>query len=115
MYFTERTVDDRGGGLFGARYRLPPSLARRVTGKRIAIVDDAISAGSSVRATDAALHEHGAIPVVIGALLVTGDAANVWLAERGLVLQACARMPLELWTPETCPLCAYGAALEQPG
>lgn len=46
------------------------------------MVDDVISAGSSVRATVAALAAAGASTIVVGALLVLGDAALIHFAEQ---------------------------------
>src|SRR4051812_46064173 len=48
-------------GLFRAEYRVPHSLGALLAGRRVAIVDDVMSAGSSLRATHAALARCGAI------------------------------------------------------
>jgi len=54
-------VDSNAGatGLFTARYQLPPGQRSYVCGERVAVVDDVISAGSSVRAGIAALTDRG--------------------------------------------------------
>jgi len=114
LYFTERVDDLATPGLFRARYRLPPSLARRVTGRRVAIVDDVISAGSSARATFAALHEANARVVAVGALLLMGDAAPAWFADFAIPVVASARTAFEIWPPESCPLCAANIPVENP-
>ncbi len=116
FWFTTRVdgAHDASGGLFRARYALPPALAARAAGRRVAMVDDVMSAGSSLRATDAELRAHGAVPVVAGALLVLGDVGARWFAEHGVAVEAVAREPYELWTPETCPRCAAGVPLEDP-
>jgi orotate phosphoribosyltransferase len=62
-------------GLFPVEYRLPAVDRETARGKRVAIVDDAISAGSAVRGTHADLLTCGARPVASGALYVFGDAA----------------------------------------
>ena len=72
--FTERVMPPDASGLYAARYRLPPALAARVRGKRVAIVDDVMSAGSALRGTHAELRSHGATVVAAGALLVLGSA-----------------------------------------
>jgi orotate phosphoribosyltransferase len=100
--------------LFRARYRLPPSLARRVTGRRVAIVDDVISAGSSARATFAALRDANARVVAVGALLLMGDAAPAWFADFASPVVASARTAFEIWPPESCPLCAANIPVENP-
>jgi orotate phosphoribosyltransferase len=77
-------------------------------------VDDAISAGSAVRGTFAELEAHGAKPAVVATLILLGSAAAPYFAERGVPLEAIARVPFELWTPPDCRLCASGAPLEDP-
>jgi len=112
--FTEREPSGEGDGLYQATYHLPPAARAEVRDKRFAIVDDAISAGSAVRATYAELQGLGAEPVVIGALLVLGSAASPYFAERGVPIEAVTRVPFDLWVPAECPLCASGQALADP-
>ena len=114
FFFTERVLPGEGDGLYQAQYHLPLAARGRVGDKRVAIVDDAISAGSAVRATYAELQGHGAEPVVIGALLVLGSAASPYFAERGVRIEAVARLPFDLWVPAECPLCASGQPLADP-
>ena len=114
FFFTERVLPGEGDGLYQAQYHLPPAARGRVRDKRLAIVDDAISAGSAVRGTYAELQGHGAEPVVIGALLVLGTAASPYFAERGVPIEAVTRVPFDLWVPAECPLCASGQALTDP-
>jgi len=76
FFFTERVLSGEGEGLYQAQYHLSRASRSRVRDMRLAIVDDAISAGSAVRATYAEVQGHGAEPVVIGALLVLGTAAS---------------------------------------
>jgi orotate phosphoribosyltransferase len=94
------------------RYRLPSGLRGAVAGKRIAIVDDAINAGSAVRGTYQELVAHGGRPVVIGALLVLGSAAAPCAAEANLPLEYLAHRSSNLWEPAACPLCASGSPLD---
>src|SRR3954451_18896335 len=60
FYHTERVATTVGDGLYPANYRLPDTLRQRISGKRVAIVDDAINAGSAVRATYRNLQASGA-------------------------------------------------------
>ena len=53
--FTERVMPREPGGMYQARYRLPNAFQHRVRGKRVAIVDDVMSAGSALRGTYAEL------------------------------------------------------------
>jgi len=114
FYFTERVLPEDGEGLYQAQYRLPQAAQSRVRNQRLAIVDDAISAGSAVRATYVELQGHGAEPVVVGALLVLGSAASPFFAEKGVPIEAVSRVPFDLWVPAECPLCASGTTLEDP-
>ncbi|HEV2750915.1 MAG TPA: phosphoribosyltransferase family protein [Gemmatimonadales bacterium] len=114
FFYTEREMPPDREGLYLARYHLPGGARARVRGKRLAIVDDAISAGSAVRGTFAELEAHGAEPAVVGTLILLGSAAAPYFAERGVALEAIARVPFELWPPPDCRLCASGAPLEDP-
>lgn len=111
MCFAERAADE-GSGLYRARYRVPHGQRARLAGKRVAIVDDVISAGSSVRATFAELTGCGAVTVAAGCLLQMGEAATLWFAAHGIAVVACAKTSVEMWPPEQCPLCAAGVTLE---
>lgn len=110
--FTERVRPGESEELYGARYVLPRAVRDRVRGKRVAVVDDMISAGSAVRATFAELQARGARVVVIGALWVLGSPALAFFAGHGLPLESVTRLPYDLWPPRECPLCAAGQPLE---
>ena len=110
--FTERVMPTPAAGLYEARYRLPPAFADRVRGKRLALVDDVMSAGSALRGTYVELQAHGAASVVAGALLVLGSTGADFFAQRGVAIEAFARDEYELWLPANCPLCADGQPFE---
>jgi orotate phosphoribosyltransferase len=112
--FTERVLHAEREGLYRAEYRLPRGLRERVRGKRIAIVDDVISAGSAVRGTYAELQTHGAQPCVVGALLMLGSVASDFFAQQGVRVTSVAQLPYELWMPGDCPLCNSGLPIEDP-
>jgi orotate phosphoribosyltransferase len=112
FWHTERVMRGETGALYQTRYALPPALARRARGKRAAMVDDVMSAGSALRGTFAELRAHGATPVVAGALLALGSASDVYFAEQRVAVEAVARSEYELWHPADCPLCAAGVPLE---
>jgi orotate phosphoribosyltransferase len=112
--YTGRVPSPAGPGLYQARYRLPPAFARRVHGRRVAIVDDVMSAGSATRGAYAELRAHGAYAVAVGALLLLGSAGADVFLQNGLAVEAVARLPFNLWSPAECPLCAEGVALEHP-
>jgi orotate phosphoribosyltransferase len=109
--YAERIADPGREGLFPVDYRLPGALRERVRGRRVAIVNDVIAAGSAVRGTLADLQACGAEPVVIGALLVLGDSAARYAAEKSVALETLASREHAQWEPLNCPLCAAGVPL----
>jgi orotate phosphoribosyltransferase len=111
--FAERMVTDRAG-LYPVDYRIAPALRRAIQGKRIAIVDDAISAGSAVRATLADAESCGALPVVLGALILLGAQAKRFAADKSMPLEWLVELPNSIWAPTECPMCALGAPLLSP-
>ena len=113
FYFTSPAAP-AGTATFGARYELPPATGDRLLGKRVALVDDVMSAGSSLRATLVAVEAHGAIPVVVGALHVLGSHGADFFKERGLRLETTGRTPFDSWRPPECPLCAAGVPIDDP-
>jgi orotate phosphoribosyltransferase len=113
FYFTS-PLPSNGQGTFAVRYQLPAGTGHRLLGKRVAIVDDVMSAGSSLRATLTAVESHGAIPVVVGALYVLGTTGADFFKERGLRIETTGRAAFETWRPAECPLCASGIPLDDP-
>ena len=110
--FTERAMSGQPGDLYRARYLLPPAFTARLEGKRVAIVDDVMSAGSALRGTYAEVQSHGAVTVVAGALLVLGSTGARFFSEHDVPVEAAARQDYDLWLPADCPLCAAGLPLE---
>lgn len=114
FYYAEPLAQGAAGTLYQARYELPPELRRRARGQRVAVVDDVVSAGSSVRATADALEAAGATVAVVAALLALGDATPRHFAGRGVPVETLGRRDFALWKPEECPLCREGRPLEDP-
>jgi orotate phosphoribosyltransferase len=112
FYYAESKPIASASGLFKAEYRLPTGLRGLVRGLRLAVVDDVISAGSSVRATVAALGDAGASTDVVAALVSLGDVAVSYFADRGVPMETLARHDFVLWKPDECPLCRTGSPLE---
>lgn len=110
--FTERHENPSATGLFPVSYRLPSHLRDSVRDQTIAVVDDAISAGSAIRGTLADLRACGARPVVLGALIVFGNKAQTYAANQHLPLECLVSTPFHLWPPDACPLCAQNLPLE---
>jgi orotate phosphoribosyltransferase len=113
-FFYTEPVPATSSGLFTAAYRLPADMGPQVAGSRVAVVDDVISAGSSVRATIATLEAAGASIIVVGTLLALGDVGSSHLAGRGLPLEALGRRDFAMWEPGDCPLCRSGVPLADP-
>jgi len=114
LLFAERRVTDRAG-LFPVDYRIATALRDHVKGRRVAIVDDAVSAGSAVRSTHADLVALGGLPVMIGALLVMGPGAAAFAAEKAIPLERLVDLPTAIWAPAECPMCALGTPLTDAG
>lgn len=100
-------------GLFPIEYRIAEEARAGLRGKRVAIVDDAVSAGSAVRGTHADLIACGAEPVACGALIVFGGAVARFATERGLGFAGVAQLEYAMWKPEDCPHCRAGRPLEK--
>jgi orotate phosphoribosyltransferase len=102
--------------LFAAEYELPMPLQQRLGLKhaRVAVVDDAISAGSSVRATCTALRAVGAESVVIGTLITLGHIGATYFRSIGLPVERLAHRDFEMWESAQCRLCRAGEPLERP-
>ena len=94
-----------------AGYRLAPGVARRAVGWRVAIVDDAINAGTAVQACFGLLREIGAVPAAVGALLALGRAAATVEATMSVPCYAAATIPSQVWPATDCPLCVTGIPL----
>ena len=96
------------------RYRLPGTVRERIGGWRVAIVDDAVNAGTAVRASCHAIRGAGAAPVAVAALLALGQAGTVITGALGLPFHAAATLPSQVWPAGGCPLCGNGTPLERP-
>jgi orotate phosphoribosyltransferase len=112
FYYALRLAPANRDGLFTVDYRIPDALREQVRGRRIAIVNDVISAGSAVRGTFADLQVCGARSVAMGTLLTLGSSAARFAAENQMPLEALAALDAPLWVPDECPLCAGGVPLE---
>ncbi len=116
FYFSEKVIqkNENEKALFEAKYELPSALRNHVRHERVAIVDDVISAGSSVRATLGELTEAGATVVAVGTILLLGNQATNYFKDLNLALVSLAQRDFNFWTPAICPLCKAGIILESP-
>jgi orotate phosphoribosyltransferase len=82
--------------------------------ERVLVVEDVITTGGSAREVVELVAETGGNVIGVGALLDRGDPARD-PAALGAQLRALVTLDVTSWDPEACPLCAEGAALEDPG
>ena len=109
--YAERIADDTLSGLYPVRYRLPGALREVVRGRRVAIVNDVINAGSAIRGTSTDLVACVAQPVAVATLAVLGGRAAEFAAANQIALETLAALPNEIWEPAVCPLCRDGVPL----
>jgi orotate phosphoribosyltransferase len=100
----------------GQGYRLAgvpgvPGVPGGISGWRVAIADDAVNAGTAVRACAGLLRGHGAVPVAVAALLAVGPASA---AVPEVPCYAAAALDSHAWPEDGCPLCARGTPLSHP-
>jgi len=88
-------------------YRLPP-VPGGIGGWRVAVVDDAVNAGTAVAACLRELRAQGAVPVAVAALLGLGEASAMVPAKLGVPFYPAGTMPSRAWPAPECPLCADG-------
>src|SRR5260370_6268326 len=113
FYFAEQFIRPGANDLYPIGYRIPAAIRRRLRGKRIAVVDDVINAGSAVRGAVEDLEACGAQLVAIGSLLILGAPASAFAASKRIPLETVSHLPNNvLWEPSSCPLCASGVPLE---
>ena len=78
---------------------------------RIVLVDDILTSGASVRETVDAVVTAGGQPLAATVIVDRSiDAVDV-----GVPLGALARIEIDSWEADGCPLCDAGATLEKPG
>ena len=114
FYYTHPSGTSQGNHLYAARYELPAALRKQAPLERFAIVDDVISAGSSVRATHVELTNAGGEIVAVGALVSLGTKAHDYFATLSIAVEALGHRDFESWPPDACPSCLRGEQLENP-
>ena len=114
FYYSRPSLSGNCNGLFTAKYELPGELPGHARGERFAIVDDVISAGSSVRATAAAITNAGGSIVSVGSLVLLGEKAQDYFSGMDILVEALEHREFQTWPPDECPLCGRGDPLEDP-
>jgi orotate phosphoribosyltransferase len=105
---------DAGPSAQPASYRLPRSLRGRIGGWRIAVVDDAVNAGTAVQASLDEVRDAAAVPVAVAALLALGRAAAFTAETHLLPFYTVATMTSRAWPSQSCLLCASNIPLDRP-
>jgi orotate phosphoribosyltransferase len=112
--YAERVAAPSGETLYPFHYRVPDPLRAEVHGRRVAIINDVINAGSAVRGTFIDLKSCGATVVALGAVAALGDWAARFAAGERLHLSVLETFANDIWAPEDCPMCANGEPLQDP-
>ena len=89
-------------------------MGQRVAGWRVAIVDDAINAGTAVTACFGLLRDSGAVPVAAGTLLGLGQGAPTIEATMSVPATRPTTVPSQVWPAADCPLCVTRIPLTAP-
>ena len=97
----------------GSGYRLA-AAGEEIGRWRVAVADDAVNAGTAVRACAGRLREHGAVPVAAAALLAVGPADQVMAAALSVPFYSVDAVQSRAWLPADCPLCGDGVPLIDP-
>ena len=121
--FLAYAVADRLEVAFLAGYRSPgqaagyhlPSVPGGIGDWRVAVVDDAVNAGTAVAACLRELRAQGAVPVAVAALLALGEANAMVPARLGVPFYPAGTMPSRAWPAAECPLCADGVPVTPGG
>jgi orotate phosphoribosyltransferase len=113
-YAAVQEVRSEATGLFTARYSIDVSGRSTLADARVALVDDVISAGSSVRAAHDALVSLGATVCVVGTLLTLGNRGRNHFVALGIPVEALEAEDYEMWTPQDCPRCVAGMPFDDP-
>jgi orotate phosphoribosyltransferase len=97
--------------LFPVEYRVPEVLRAKLRGKRVAIVNDVINAGSAVRGTAADVVACGAELAALATLATIGNSAAEIAQQYAVPLVSLATIAGEIWKPDHCPLCRDGVPI----
>ena len=120
--FLAYAVADLLGVAFVAGYRAPglatgyrlPQLPAGIAGWRVAVVDDAVNAGTAATACLEQARGQGAVPVAVAAVLSLGEASTTIPASAHVPFYAAATIPSRAWPAGLCPLCASGIPFTDP-
>jgi orotate phosphoribosyltransferase len=124
--FLAQAIADHMGTAFLPAYRAPatrpreatayrlPSVQGGIGGWRVVIADDAVNAGTAVRACSGQLSGCGADPVAVAALLSVGPASATVAEAMSVPFYAASTIKSQAWPADECVLCASGTPLTDP-
>jgi orotate phosphoribosyltransferase len=124
--FLAQAIADRLGTAFLAAHRAPatrpgeatayrlPSVRGGIGGWRVVIADDAVNAGTAVRACSGQLRGLGAVPVAVAALLCLGEASATVAEAMSVPFYAASTIHSQAWRADKCLLCASGTPFTDP-
>ena len=110
--YSQPVDDPTADRLYSRSYSIPAAFEAHLAGKRVAVVDDVINAGSAVTATLAALDAVKAQAVVVASLMTLGPVGRQRIAEHGQTVETLETRSHEIWPADRCPLCAENVPLE---
>jgi len=109
--YAERHVEVEHEGLFPVHYRIPGAVRGELEGKRIAIVNDVINAGSAVQGALNDLATCDVEVVMLASILVVSEAAQALAEEAGVPLASLETEIRPLFEASDCPQCKEGIPL----
>jgi orotate phosphoribosyltransferase len=121
--FLAQAVADALDAAFLPAYRDPdrrpagynlPLVTGGISGWRVAVTDDAVNAGTAVRACVAELCSQAAEPVAVGALLALGPAALKVTVDLAVPFYPVETMTSQVWPANDCPLCGCATPVTRP-
>jgi orotate phosphoribosyltransferase len=110
--YSQPVDDPTADRLYSRAYSIPAEFEAYLAGKRVAVVDDVINAGSAVTATLTALAAVKAKAVVVASLMTLGPVGRQRIAELGPTVETLETRSHEIWPADRCPLCAGNVPLE---
>lgn len=80
-------------------------------GERVLVVEDAVTTGGSVKEVISLVKKAGGVLVGVGAIVDR----SMGSADFGTAFRSVAKLDIQSWAPEECPLCQKGLVASKPG
>ncbi|NOZ92648.1 MAG: orotate phosphoribosyltransferase [Dictyoglomi bacterium] len=80
------------------------------TGEKVAVVEDVVTTGGSVKEVIQVLREHGADVVAVASIVYRGQNVDFGVPYHYLI-----KLDFPVYEPENCPLCKQGIPAVKPG